>query len=79
MGLIRRSFSYLDIQSFRWLFTAMVHSHLEYAQSVWSLFRKKEIVTIEMVQRGATKMLPGLKELSYKERLTNPKGYDKSV
>jgi len=69
MGLIRKSFSYLDIQSFRWLFKAMVRPHLEYAQSVWSPFRKKEIVTIEMVQRRATKMLPGLKELSYKESL----------
>ena len=29
MGLIRRSFSYLDIQSFKWLFKAMVHQHLE--------------------------------------------------
>jgi len=46
----------------------MVCPHLEYAQSVWPPFRK-DIVTIENVQRRATKMLPGLKELSYKERL----------
>ena len=65
MGLIRRSFSYLDIQSFRWIFKAMVRPHLEYAQSVWSPFRKKDIVSIENVQRRATKMLPGMKELSY--------------
>ena len=68
MGLIRRSFSYLDIQSFRWLFKAMVRPHLEYAQSVCSRFRK-DIVTIEGFQRRATKMLPGLKKLSYKEKL----------
>ena len=61
MGLIRRSFSYLDIQSLRWLFKAMVHPHLEYAQSVWSPFRKKDIVTIENVQRRS------LEGLSYKE------------
>ena len=69
IGLIRRSFSYLDIQSFRWLFNTIVRPYLEYAKSVWSCFRKKDIITIEMVQRRATKMLPGLKELSYKERL----------
>ena len=69
MGLIRRSFNYLDIQSFRWLFKAMVRPHLEYAQSVWSPFKKKDIITVENVQRRATKMLPGMKEISYKERL----------
>ena len=47
----------------------MVRPHLEYVQSVWSPFRMKDIVTIENVQRSATKMLPGLKELSYKESL----------
>ena len=36
---------------------------------VWSPFRKKDIVTIENVERRATKMIPELKELSYKERL----------
>jgi len=69
MGLNKISFSYLDIQSFRWQFKAMVRPHLEYAQSVWSPFRMKDIVTIENVQRRPTNMLPGLKELSYKERL----------
>ena len=47
----------------------MVFQHLEYAQSVWSPFRKKDMVTIENAQRRATKILLGLKELSYKERL----------
>ena len=69
MGLIRRSFTYLVTQNFRWLFKAMTRPHLEYAQSAWSPFRKKEIVTIENVQRRATKMILGLKEVSYKERL----------
>ena len=42
----------------------MVRLHLEYAQPVWSPFRKKD-----NVQGRAIKMLPGLKELIYKERL----------
>ena len=67
-GLIRRYFSYLDIQNFRWQFNVMVFPHLEYVQSVWSLFGK-DIVNIENVQRRTTKMLPGMKDLSYKERL----------
>ena len=69
MGLIRRSFSYLSIQSFRWLYKALVRPHLEYAQSVWSPQRKKYILLIENVQRRATKLVPGLKDVSYPDRL----------
>jgi len=64
MELIR-SFSYLDIKRFRWLFMGMVCQHLEYAQSVCFLFREKDIITIENVQRRATQMSPGIQELGY--------------
>jgi len=69
MGLVRRSFKHLDPENFRWLFKAIVRPHLEYANTVWSPLRKKDITMIENVQRRATKMLPGLKDLSYPERL----------
>ena len=36
MGLIRRTYSYLDEQSFKYLFQALVRPHLEYAEAVWS-------------------------------------------
>ena len=36
VGLIRRSFSYLDGRSFVKLYTALARPHLEYAQCVWS-------------------------------------------
>jgi len=55
----------MDTQSFRCLFKAIVGPHLEYAQSIWSPSRKKDLVTKENVQRRATKILPGMKELSY--------------
>ena len=71
MGLIRRSFHYLDTQTFRWLFKALVRPHLEYAQAVWSPLRKKDVNTLENVQRRATKLIPGLRDLSYPERLRN--------
>jgi len=60
MGLIRRSLSYLDIQSFGRLFKAMIRRHLEHAQYVWSPFRKKDTVNIENVQRRAIGRLRGL-------------------
>ena len=69
MGLIRRTFSYLDNDMFRKLFKALVRPHLEYGSSVWHPNLLKDIRTVENVQRRATKMLPGMKHLSYEERL----------
>ncbi|XP_071160820.1 uncharacterized protein [Mytilus edulis] len=69
VGIIRRTFKYLDYKSFCLLFKALARPHLEYASSVWNPHKKKDIETIENVQRRATKMLPNLKDLSYEERL----------
>ena len=69
MGLVRRSFIFMDHDNFRWLYKAIVRPHLEYINSVWSPMRKKDINTIENVQRRVTKMIPGLKDLNYPQRL----------
>ena len=69
MGLIRRSFTYLDKHLFKKLFTTFVRPHLEYAQSVWSPHLVKHIKTIENVQKRATKLVDGLQQMSYSQRL----------
>ena len=69
VGLIRRSFLYLDEYIFLRLFKALVRPHLEYAQSVWCPWRYKHIDPLENVQRRATRLVPSLKSLSYEERL----------
>ena len=69
VGLIRRTFSYLDCSTFRKLYVAFVRPHLEYAQIVWSPHLRKHIDMIENVQIRATKLVDGLKELDYATRL----------
>ena len=69
MGLIRRSFIYMDEDMFKKLFKAIVRPHLEYANSVWHPTKIKDITAIENVQRRATKYLPTMKNLSYEEHL----------
>ena len=47
----------------------MVRTQLDYASSVCVPYKKKHIDMIENVQKRATKQIPGMKNLSYEERL----------
>ena len=69
MGLIRRSFSYLDCRLFKQLYTTFVRPHLEYAQAVWAPHLRKHVIMLENVQKRATKLVDDLKDLEYPERL----------
>jgi hypothetical protein len=69
LGLIRRSFTYLDCKLMKQLFIALVRPHLEYGNVVWHPYLKKDLSLLEGVQHRATKMVPGLAELPYEERL----------
>ena len=69
MGLIRRTYTHLDIESFKYLFIALVRPHLEYAAAVWNPHTKQDTEDIENVQRRATRQIPALKNMSYTERL----------
>ena len=68
-GWIRRSFQYMDKVLFKLLYTSMVRMHLEYCAVVWSPYLTKYIDQLEQVQIRATKMVPGLRDKSYPERL----------
>lgn len=69
MGLIRRSFTFLDCDLFKRLYTTFVRPHLEYAQAVWSPHLVKHVNMLENVQIRATKLVDGLSNLDYPERL----------
>ena len=67
LGIIRRSFIYLDADILLPLYKALVRSHFDYAMIIWNPHMVKHIESIEGVQRRATKMIP--EHLSYPERL----------
>ena len=69
VGQIRRSFSFLDCETFRRIYCAFVRPHLEYGQAAWSPHLTKDIKTLENVQIRATKLVDGLGKLEYAERL----------
>ena len=69
VGLIGRTFSFLDCRMFTNLYTTFVRPHLEYAQAVWSPRLRQNINILENVQIRATKIVDGLANLDYPERL----------
>ena len=69
LGLISRSFQYMDKVLLKKLYTVIVRPHLEYANIVWHPHWKKDIELIEKVQHRATRLVPELRSLPYAERL----------
>ena len=69
LGLIRRSYEYLDAVSLKSLYTSLVRPHLEYGHTVWPLNYKTDLTLVENVQHRATKLVPALKDLEYPDRL----------
>ena len=59
----------MNSNTFVLLYKALVRPHVEYANSVWSPYRKSDILAIEKIQKRATKLVISLKKLSYKDRL----------
>ena len=68
LGLIRINIAYKEKLIIP-LYKAIVRPNLEYCIQAWRPCRKKDIDTLERIQRRATKVIPELGDLSYKERL----------
>ena len=69
VGMIRRTFTYIDKDILLRTYKVFVRPILEYCQQVWAPYLKKDIDELENVQRRATKLIHDLKDLPYEERL----------
>ena len=69
LGLIKRSFVALDEDTLPLLFTSMVRPHLEYANLIWGPHFIGDVRAVERVQKRATKLVPLLRNVPYRERL----------
>ena len=68
LGLIRRSFQFLNRESMKLLFTDLVRPHLEFGYVAWAPRYQKDRQLIEGVLRRTTKIVPGFRDLDGSER-----------
>eukprot|EP00745_Piridium_sociabile_P009045 TRINITY_DN1619_c0_g1_i5.p2 TRINITY_DN1619_c0_g1~~TRINITY_DN1619_c0_g1_i5.p2 ORF type:complete len:111 (+),score=1.42 TRINITY_DN1619_c0_g1_i5:2684-3016(+) len=69
IGIIKRTFLYLDKATFLKLYKAMVRPHLEYGNIIWYPHLKRQSIAVERVQRRASKLLPECADMPYVKRL----------
>ena len=69
LSLIVRTFDYIEKDSFILLYNSLVRPHVEYGNTIWYPFLRKDIESVEKIQRRATKLIPELKDMTYTERL----------
>ena len=69
LGMLKRTFVTRNVKIWKKLYTTYVRPHLEFAVSAWNPYLKKDINTLEKVQRRATKISPTIKNLTYENRL----------
>ena len=69
LGIIRKNITYKEKSLNVPLYKAIVRPHLEYCIQAWSPYLRKDIYMLEKIQRRATKLIPGLRDLRYEERL----------
>ncbi|CAH8570357.1 unnamed protein product [Schistosoma haematobium] len=66
---LRRIFGQFDGRTFHTIFNSFIRPHLEYGNIVLPPSLQKDKVTLERIQRRATKSVRGLKSKPYEERL----------
>jgi len=69
LGLIRRSYTYLDKDCITTLYKTLIRPLLEYGHCITYPRFEKDRKLVEGVQRRATKMIPELRDMEYPDRL----------
>ena len=64
LGMIRRNITYKEKSFIVPLYKAIVRPHLEYCIQAWRPYLRKDIDMLEKIQRRATKLIPGLRDLT---------------
>ena len=67
--MIKRTFTSRDKGIILSLYKSLVRPHLEHCVQAWRPYLKKDIDLLEGVQHRATKIIDGLQNMAYEQRL----------
>jgi ribonuclease P/MRP protein subunit RPP40 len=70
LGRLKKAFRSRGLAVWRTLYVTYIRPHLEFAVQTWSPHLRKDIETLEKIQRRATKTIASIKHLPYTRRLT---------
>ena len=68
LGSLKKAFVGRSAALWKRLYTTYVRPHLEYAVQAWCPYTRRDIATLEKVQRIATRLPKNLSSLAYDER-----------
>ena len=68
LGILKRTFLFLNKKTFL-LYRSLIRPHLEYANVIWYPKYKYQSISVERVQRRATKLLMETRHKTYTQRL----------
>ena len=69
LGMIRRSITCKNVEIIMNFYKTLVRPILDYGSAIWNPYQKQDIEKLEKVQRRATKIITGIRTLTYRERL----------
>jgi len=75
LATIKPTFKHITKESFNILYKTYIRPHIEYCIQAWSQYYAKDIDLLEKIQHQATKLIPQLANLPYKEHIQNLKLY----
>ena len=69
LSMSKRAFKNLDKSAMLTIYKALIRPHLEYGNIIWAPKLKRHSIAIEKIQRKMTKLIPGIKDKPYQERM----------
>ena len=71
LAFIAKGLEYKSREVLLQLYRVLVRPHLEYCVQFWSPYLRKDVVALGTVQRRFTRLILGMKGLTYEERLNS--------
>ena len=69
LGMFKKTFKSRGLSLWKSLYTTYIRPHLEFSIQAWSPYQAGDILTLERIQRRATKTITAIAKLPYTERL----------